>query len=108
MRRLLDFIFNMETRRWRAALATALLLGATLGLLALGKTQLGLAAEENLEAWLQGYRGSPWAFAATIVLFIAVSTYYIETFTLPMLLLGVAGLVVAGVGASQRWERPRP
>ena len=41
------------------------------GLLALGKSQFGLAAEANLEAWLQGYRGSPWAFFATVVLFIA-------------------------------------
>ena len=71
MRRFLDFILNMEARRWKAALATALLLAATLGLLALGKTQLGLATEAKLEAWLQGYAGSPWAFAATIVLFVA-------------------------------------
>ena len=70
MRRLLDFILNMEGRRWRVVLATALLLGATVGLLAIGKSQLGLTAEENLEAWLQGYDGSPWAFAATVVLFI--------------------------------------
>ena len=70
MRRLFDFILNMEGRRWRVVLATALLLGATVGLLAIGKSQLGLAAEENLEAWLQGYAGSPWAFAATVMLFI--------------------------------------
>ena len=70
MRRLFDFILNMEGRRWRTLLATALLLGATVGLLAIGKSQLGLTAEENLEAWLQGYDGSPWAFAATVVLFI--------------------------------------
>ncbi|MFN3930609.1 MAG: TVP38/TMEM64 family protein [Brevundimonas sp.] len=73
MRRLLDFILNMEGRRWRTLLATALLLGATVGLLMLGKSQLGLAAEENLEAWLQGYAGSPWAFAATVVLFIVAA-----------------------------------
>ena len=73
MRRLIDFILNMEGRRWRAVLATALLLGATLALLAVGKSQLGLAAEENLEAWLQGYSGSPWAFAATVVLFIVAA-----------------------------------
>ncbi len=73
MRRFLDFILNMEARRWRAAVATALLLGATLGLLAIGKSQFGLAAEENLEAWLQGYRGSPWAFFATVVLFIVAA-----------------------------------
>ena len=73
MRRLLDFILNMEGRRWRTLLATALLLGATVALLMIGKTQLGLAAEEKLEAWLQGYAGSPWAFAATVILFIAAA-----------------------------------
>lgn len=51
-------------------MATALLLGLTLGLLAIGKSQLGLATEAKLEAWLQGYAGSPWAFAATVALFI--------------------------------------
>ena len=73
MRRLLDFILNMEGRRWRVVLATALLLGATVSLLAIGKSQLGLAAEENLEAWLQGYAGSPWAFAATVILFVVAA-----------------------------------
>jgi hypothetical protein len=43
-----------------------------------------------------------------IVAFIAFATFYVGSFTLTMLLLGLAGLVVAGVGASQRWERPRP
>jgi uncharacterized membrane protein YdjX (TVP38/TMEM64 family) len=70
MARFLDFILNMEGRRWRALLATALLLGATVGLLAIGKSQMGLDAEDRLEAWLRGYAGSPWAFAATIGLFI--------------------------------------
>ncbi|MDP1777517.1 MAG: hypothetical protein Q8K90_02770 [Brevundimonas sp.] len=89
MRRMLDFILNMEARRWRAALATALLLGATISLLAIGKSQLGLAAEENLEAWLQGYRGSPWAFAATIGLFIAAAFIGVPQFIL------IAACVVA-------------
>jgi len=73
MRRLFDFILDMDSRRWRTALAAVLLLGATLGLLALGKTQFGLATEAKLEAWLQGYAGSPWAFAATVVLFVAAA-----------------------------------
>lgn len=73
MRRLIDFILDMDSRRWRTALAAVLLLGATLSLLALGKTQFGLATEAKLEAWLQGYSGSPWAFAATVVLFVAAA-----------------------------------
>ena len=70
MRRLLEFVLNMEARRWRTALAAGLLLGATIGLLWLCKTQLGLQAEHRLEAWLEGYAGSPWAFVATVVLFV--------------------------------------
>ena len=70
MRRLLDFILNMEARRWRTALAAALLLAATVGLLIFGKSQLGLATEAKLEAWLAGYAGSPWAFGATVALFV--------------------------------------
>lgn len=73
MRRILDFVLNMEARRWKAALVTALLLAATLGLLALGKSQLGLAAEANLEAWLRGYAGSPLAFVATVVVFVVAA-----------------------------------
>jgi uncharacterized membrane protein YdjX (TVP38/TMEM64 family) len=75
MRRILDFILNMEGRRWRTALAAALLLGATLGLLALGKHAFDLGAEAKLEAWLQGYAGSPWAFVMTVVLFV-VSAFF--------------------------------
>lgn len=73
MRRILDFILNMEAARWRAALATALLLGAVVGLLLVGKSVLGLEAEERLQAWLQGYAGGPWAFAATVVLFVVAA-----------------------------------
>lgn len=89
MRRILDFILNMEGRRWRTLLATVLLLGATLGLLALGKSQFGLAAEANLEAWLQGYAGSPWAFAVTVVLFVASAFIGVPQFIL------IAACVVA-------------
>jgi uncharacterized membrane protein YdjX (TVP38/TMEM64 family) len=89
MRRLLDFILDMEAQPWRAVVATALLLGATLGLLLLGKSQLDLATAENLEAWLQGYRGGPSAFAATIGLFIAAAFIGVPQFIL------IAACVVA-------------
>lgn len=45
------------------------------------------------------------AIGALIILFFLFLTYYGGTVTLLSLLLGVAGLITAGVGASRRWER---
>ena len=73
MRRLVDFILNMEAARWRTLAAGVLLLGAMAGLLLAGKAMLGLEAEHRMEAWLQGYAGSPMAFVATILLFVAAA-----------------------------------
>jgi uncharacterized membrane protein YdjX (TVP38/TMEM64 family) len=69
MRGLLDFVLNMEARRWRALAATVLLLAAMSALFALGKWGLDLDAEHRLEAWLEGYAGSPLAFLATVLAF---------------------------------------
>ncbi len=65
----------MEARRWRAVLATALLLGAMIALFAVGKSQLGLEAEDQLEAWLAGFRHGPWGLVAAIVVF-TVSAFF--------------------------------
>jgi len=89
MRRLLDLILNLEARPWRTLLATTLLLGAMVALLLIGKSHLDLAAEDNLEAWLQGYAGSPSAFAATVLLFIAAAFIGVPQFIL------IAACVVA-------------
>lgn len=70
IRRVLDFVLNMEAARWRAVVATVLLLGAVVALFLVGKQALGLHAEEKLRVWLEGYAGSPWAFAATVLLFV--------------------------------------
>ena len=40
-----------------------------------------------------------------ILAFTALALFYVGTMTPFMLVLGVAGLIVAGVGASRRWER---
>lgn len=75
MRWIIDFLSNMEARRWRAVLATALLLGAMIVLFAVGKSQLGLEAEGRLEAWLAGFRQGPWGLVAAIVVF-TVSAFF--------------------------------
>lgn len=73
MRRILDFILNMEAARWRALLATVLLLGAMIALFAVGKSALGLQAEARLEAWLGGINDGPLAFAAVVAVFVAAA-----------------------------------
>lgn len=69
MRGLIDFLLNMEGRRWRALLATVLLFAAMAALFLIGKSQLGLEAEGRLEAWLDGFSNSPWGLPAAVVLF---------------------------------------
>lgn len=69
MRGMLDFILNMEGRRWRTLLASLLLLGAVLAVFAFGKSHFALEAEDQLEAWLGGFRAGPWGLAAAVAVF---------------------------------------
>ena len=89
MRWIIDFLSNMEARRWRAVLATALLLGAMIGLFAIGKSQLGLEAEDQLEAWLAGFRHGPWGLVAAIAVFTVAAFFGAPQFIL------IAACVVA-------------
>jgi uncharacterized membrane protein YdjX (TVP38/TMEM64 family) len=89
MRGLIDFLLNMEARRWRALLATVLLLGAVTALFAIGKSQLGLGAEARLEAWLNGFSDSPWGLVATVAVFVVSAFLGVPQFIL------IAACVVA-------------
>jgi uncharacterized membrane protein YdjX (TVP38/TMEM64 family) len=89
MRRLLDFILNMEAARWRALLATAVLLAAVTGLFLFGKHQLDLGAESQLEVWMSGFRAGPWG------VFVAIAVFTLSAFLgVPQFLL-IAACVVA-------------
>jgi uncharacterized membrane protein YdjX (TVP38/TMEM64 family) len=74
MRPIVDFFLNMESKRWRALLATLVLFAVVVALFAFGKSFLGLGhgadgAEAKLEAWLSGFRSGPWGLVAAILLF---------------------------------------
>ena len=89
MRRLLDFVLNMEAARWRALLATAVLLAAVTGLFLFGKHQLELGAEGQLEAWMSEFRAGPWG------VFVAIAVFTLSAFLgVPQFLL-IAACVVA-------------
>ena len=89
MSRFFDFLSNMEARRWRAVLATALLLSAMIALFAVGKSQLGLDAEARLEDWLGGFRHGPWGLPAAVVVFSVAAVFGAPQFIL------IAACVVA-------------
>ena len=89
MRWILDFLTNMEARRWRAVLATVVLLGAMIALFAVGKSQLGLEAEGRLEAWLAGFRQGPWGLVAAVAVFTVAAFFGAPQFIL------IAACVVA-------------
>ena len=89
MRRLLDFVLNMEAARWRALLATAMLLAAVTCLFLFGKHQLELGGEGQLEAWMSGFRAGPWG------VFVAIAVFTLSAFLgVPQFLL-IAACVVA-------------
>lgn len=73
--RLLAFLTEMDARRWRTAAVTVLLLAVVVAMFLVGKSTLGVQAEARMEEWLQGYSGSPWAFAITVLLFV-VSAFF--------------------------------
>lgn len=82
MRRILDFILNMEAARWRTLLASVLLLAAVGALFAVGKASLGLEAEGRLEAWLGGFNDGPIGFAAVVVVFVVSAFLGVPQFIL--------------------------
>ena len=89
MSRFFDFLLNMEARRWRAVLATVVVMGAMVALFAVGKRQLGLDAEVRLEAWLGGFRHGPWGLPAAVIVFTVAAFFGAPQFIL------IAACVVA-------------
>jgi uncharacterized membrane protein YdjX (TVP38/TMEM64 family) len=94
MRAILDFLTNMEAKRWRSILVTLLLFAVIVGLFAVGKSSLGLShgtdgAEEQLEAWLAGFRSGPWGLVAAIAVFTLSALFGVPQFIL------IAACVVA-------------
>lgn len=69
MRRLLDFLFNMDARVWRAIAVTVGLFATIALMLFFGKTALGLDAAHRLEAWMGGFSDSPLGLLIAVVVF---------------------------------------
>ena len=72
MQRIVEFLMQMDTRRWRGGLAGLLVLLGITVVFAFGRQQF-TAAEGDVAHWLEGYRASPWGLMATILLFVATA-----------------------------------
>lgn len=63
------FLNNLDRRRWRAIAATAVLLALICAVFLVGKSTLWKEGEHAVEAWLTGFRDSPWALPLVIAVF---------------------------------------
>lgn len=77
-----SFLTEMDSRRWRTAAVTALLLAAVAAVFLLGKTSLGVQAEHRLEAWLEGFQVGPIGLLATVAVFIVAAFLGVPQFIL--------------------------
>lgn len=73
MRRLFRFLLHMDYRAWRSVAVLVLLFAAASALFLWAKNTLGVDAGHEVEAWLAGFAGSPWALAAVIAVFVVAA-----------------------------------
>ena len=73
MIRLPRTLTEMDSRAWRAVVVTLGLFATVALIFVFGKTELGRQTEGGFEAWLGGFRHSPWAPLAAIAVFTAAS-----------------------------------
>jgi uncharacterized membrane protein YdjX (TVP38/TMEM64 family) len=63
----------MDAKAWRATLVTVALLGVTVAIVLVGKTEFGRQALGGFEAWLKGFADTPWGLFAAIAVFTAAA-----------------------------------
>ena len=82
MKRILEFLNNMDARAWRTAWVSLALLAGVGVMIVLGKTgALGLVSDD-VEAFLVHLRNSPFGLPATIALFVASAYFAAPQFVL--------------------------
>ncbi len=91
MRRLIDFITNMDARAWRTVAVSFVLFGGVGIVILFGAQALGFGGEQTLETWLGSMQGSPWALPAAVGAFAGLA--YLGV---PQIVLIAAAVVVFG------------
>jgi len=88
MRRLVEFITNMDARAWRSVAVSFVLFGGVGLVFLFGAQALGLGGEAAVEQWLTAARG-PWALPAAVAAFAILAFLGVPQFVL------IAAAVVA-------------
>ena len=99
MRRLFDFLSNMDAQAWRTLLVSFVLFGGVGIVFVFGAQMLGVDSERTLEGWLGAARG-PWSLPVAVAAFAALA--FIGT---PQIVLIAAAVVAFGplTGAAYSW-----
>lgn len=93
MRRLLQFLTNMDAQAWRALLVSFVLFGGVGLVFVFGAQILGMDGEAAVEGWL-GAASGPWALPAAVLAFAALAFVGV-----PQFMLIAAAVVVFGAWA---------
>ena len=99
MRRLIDFVTNMDARAWRSVAVAFLLFGGVGIVFLLGAPLLGLTGSAGVERWMAAAKG-PWALP------VAVAAFAVLAFLgAPQVVLIAAAAVVFGpwLGSLYAW-----
>jgi uncharacterized membrane protein YdjX (TVP38/TMEM64 family) len=88
VRRLIDFITNMDARAWRSVAVSFVLFGGVGIVFLFGAQALGLGGERTVQEWLSAARG-PWALPAAVAAFAVLAFLGVPQFVL------IAAAVVA-------------
>lgn len=99
MRRIFDFLSNMDAQAWRTLLVSFVLFGGVGVVFVFGAQVLGVDSERTLEGWLGAARG-PWSLPVAVAAFAALA--FIGT---PQIVLIAAAVVAFGpvTGAAYSW-----
>lgn len=94
------FLNNLDRKAWRAVGATAVLFALLCAVFVIGKSTLWGDGEAAFEAWLVGFRDSPWALLVVVAVF--VTTAFVGA---PQFLLIAACVVAFGpwLGSLYSW-----
>ena len=89
MRRIIDFVTNMDARAWRAAAVSFLLFGGVGVVFLFGAEVLGFNGEATVEHWLGLAAHGPWALPTAVAAFALLAFVGVPQFVL------IAAAVVA-------------